>query len=132
MNPPFRDPARQNVSPDPQRRRAHVGGGELLQRWAASAAWLLKAGGVLTLIWQADGLNAVKAALAPSFGAIAVLPVHPRPDKPAIRVLVRAVKGASDAAVECPRLDLNDMQGRPSAAAELLLRGGETLSLADA
>ena len=30
MNPPFRDPARQNVSPDPRRRLAHVGARGLL------------------------------------------------------------------------------------------------------
>jgi tRNA1(Val) A37 N6-methylase TrmN6 len=131
MNPPFRDPARQTVSPDPRRRLAHVGARGLLQRWVASAAWLLKPGGVLTLIWHADSRDEAVAALAPGFGAVAVLPVHPRPDKPAIRVLLRAVKGASAAPVEQPRLDLNDMQGRPSAAAEAVLRGGKTLSLAD-
>jgi tRNA1(Val) A37 N6-methylase TrmN6 len=131
MNPPFRDPARQNMSPDPRRRLAHVGGSGLLQRWAASAAWLLKPGGVLTLIWHAAGLDEVLESLRPAFGAIAVLPVHPRPDKPAIRVLVRAAKGASAAPVNYPRLDLNDMQNKPTAAAEAVLRGGETLKLAD-
>ena len=131
MNPPFRDPARQNVSPDPRRRLAHVGAPGLLRRWVASAAWLLKPGGVLTLIWPADGLAAVREALAPEFGALVMLPVHPRPDKPAIRVLVRAVKGATAAPAERTRLDLNDLQGRPSAAAEAVLRGGGTLSLAD-
>jgi tRNA1(Val) A37 N6-methylase TrmN6 len=131
MNPPFRDATRQNVSPDPRRRLAHVGAPGLLQRWVTSAAWLLKPGGVLTLIWPADGLAAVREALAPDFGAVAVLPVHPRPDKPAIRVLVRAVKGADAASVDELRLDLNDMQGRPTAAAEAVLRGGEILGLAD-
>ena len=131
MNPPFRDAGRQNVSPDPRRRQAHVGVPGLLERWLASAAWLLKPHGVLTLIWHADRLDDVMAALAPAFGEIAVLAVHPRPDKPAIRVLVRAVKGASFGAVDQPRLDLNDMGGRPSAAAEAVLRGGETLSLAE-
>jgi tRNA1(Val) A37 N6-methylase TrmN6 len=131
MNPPFRDPERQNVSPDPRRRLAHVGARGLLRRWVATAAWLLKPGGVLTLIWHADGLDEALAALTPDFGAIAVLPVHPRPEKPAIRVLLRAVKGASGAPAEHPPLILNDARNKPSAAAEAVLRGGETLSLAD-
>jgi tRNA1(Val) A37 N6-methylase TrmN6 len=131
MNPPFRDPARQNVSPDPHRRLAHVGARGLLQHWVASAAWLLKPGGVLTLIWHADGFDEAMAAFVPGFGAIAVLPVHPRPNKPAIRVLLRAVKGASTAPVEHPPLTLNDAQNKPSAAAEAVLRHGQTLSLAD-
>lgn len=131
MNPPFRDPARQNVSPDPRRRLAHVGTPDLLQRWVASAAWLLRPGGILTLIWPADRDDELRAAMTPAFGAIAVLPVHPRPDKPAIRILVRAERAADAAPVEQARLDLNDLQGRPSVAAEAVLRGGETLSLAD-
>ena len=37
-------------------------------------------------------LAEVQSALTAEFGGIAVLPVYPRPDAPAIRVLVRAVK----------------------------------------
>ena len=92
MNPPFNDPARQNVSPDPRRRLAHVGEPGLLPRWVATAAWLLKPQGVLTLIWRADALAEVLDALSGDFGSVAVLPVLPRPQAPAIRVLVRAVK----------------------------------------
>lgn len=130
MNPPFHDAARQNVSPDPRRRLAHAGGPGLLPCWVASAAWLLRPRGVLTLIWRADGEADVLAALAGGFGAIAVLPVLPRPDKAAIRVLVRAVKGEGGAPSRHPPLLLNDAQGRPSAAAEAVLRGGGVLSLA--
>ncbi len=131
MNPPFHDASRQNVSPDPRRRLAHVGEPGLLPRWVAAAAMLLKPQGVLTLIWRADGLPEALSALKPEFGAIAVLPVLPRAGAPAIRVLVRAVKGAGGARQDYPALILNDAQGKPAAAAEAVLRGGETLSLAE-
>ena len=72
----------------------------------------------------------MEAALAADFGAVAVLPVLPRPDTPAIRVLVSAVKGGVDAAVTYAGLVLNDAQGKPSAAAEAVLRGGDALMLA--
>ena len=94
MNPPFNDAARQNVSPDPRRRLAHValrghaGAMDRPRRVAARAA------GTLTLIWRADGLADVLAALGMGFGGVAVLPVHPRRMPPAIRVLVRARKGS--------------------------------------
>ena len=93
--------------------------------------WLLKPQGVLTLIWRADELADVQSALAAEFGGIAVLPVYPRPDAPAIRVLVRAVKSGSGAAVTFPGLVLNDAHGKPSAAAEAVLRGGELLAIAE-
>jgi len=130
MNPPFHDATRQNLSPDPRRRLAHAAAPGLIERWIASAARLLKPQGVLTLIWRADELAAVQGALAAEFGAVAVLPVLPRPDAPAIRVLVRAVKAGSGTAVTLSGLVLNDAQSKPSAAAEAVLRGGETLVLA--
>ena len=43
MNPPFHDPRRQNVSPDPLRRLAHVATPELLMRWIGTAAQAFKA-----------------------------------------------------------------------------------------
>ena len=93
MNPPFHDARRHNVSPDAGRRLAYTGAPGLLQRWTAAAAFLLKPGGVLTLIWRADALDEVLAALAPAFGEVAVLPVRRVQGAAPIRVLVRAVKG---------------------------------------
>ena len=54
---------------------------------------ILKSGGVLTLIWRADGLAEVLAALDRGFGSLTILPVHAETAKPAIRVLIRAIKG---------------------------------------
>ncbi|HZP71222.1 MAG TPA: methyltransferase [Pseudolabrys sp.] len=132
MNPPFLDVRRHNVSPDPGRRLAHAGEAGLLRRWVASAAWLLKSNGVLTLIWRADGLDEVIDALQTAFGAIAVLPVQPREEGPPIRVLVRAAKGASGPQKTYPVLVLNDEAGRPTPAAEAILREGKTLQIAEA
>ena len=131
MNPPFHDVTRQNLSPDPRRRLAHAAAPGLLPRWIASAAWLLKPQGVLTLIWRADALADVQSALAGEFGGIAVLPIYPHPDAAPIRVLVRAIKSGSGAAVTFPALILNDRLGKPSAAAEAVLRGGDALTLAE-
>jgi tRNA1(Val) A37 N6-methylase TrmN6 len=131
MNPPFHDATRQNLSPDPGRRLAYAAAPGLLQRWIASAAWLLKRQGVLTLIWRADALADVQSALTTAFGGIAVLPVYPRPDAPAIRVLARAVKAGGGGPMTFPGLILNDSHGKPSAAAEAILRGGGTLGITE-
>src|SRR5215471_20498259 len=55
MNPPFRDPATTNLSPDEGRRRAHVSAAGLAP-WLRSAGRLLGARGTVTLIWRGDGL----------------------------------------------------------------------------
>lgn len=132
MNPPFHDSRRHNVSPDPGRRLAHSGEAGLLKRWVASAAWLLKTSGVLVLIWRADALDEVIETLQPVFGAIAVLPVHPRDDAAPIRVLVRAAKGGSNSRKNYPPLVLNDEEGRPTPVAEAIMRDGKTLQIAEA
>ena len=131
MNPPFNDPARQQSSPDARRRLAHVADKDLLSRWLASAALLLKPGGTVTVIWRAAALDDVIAALASAFGAIAVLPVLPRPDAEPVRVLVRAVKGGAGRLPDTPALVLNDALGKPSQAAEAVLREAQPLALAD-
>jgi tRNA1(Val) A37 N6-methylase TrmN6 len=123
MNPPFNDPARQNLSPDPQRRLAHAAPKTTLEGWMRRAASLLAPAGTLTLIWRADGMADVLAAASGDFGGIAVLPVYPRPGAAAIRVLVRAVKGSRAPLALGSGLTLNDAQGRSSAAAEAILRG---------
>ncbi len=53
-NPPFNDLS--HASPDAGRRLAHAATPDTLPRWVSAAAHLLKPGGVLTLIWRADGL----------------------------------------------------------------------------
>jgi tRNA1(Val) A37 N6-methylase TrmN6 len=92
MNPPFNSPMRQNASPDPGRRAAHVAGDGALGEWVAAAAWVLHSAGTLTLIWRADGLAEVLAALDGRFGDVAVLPIHGRAGAPAIRVVAAGEK----------------------------------------
>ena len=132
MNPPFNDPGRTNVSPDASRARAHVAQPDTLTSWTGTAARTLRPNGILTLIWRADGLGDVLNALSADFGSLVVLPVHPRPNAAAIRVLVRAQKGGQGEFALLPGLELNDADGKPSLAAEAILRQGESLPLANA
>jgi tRNA1(Val) A37 N6-methylase TrmN6 len=127
MNPPFN--VVQQPSPDYARRQAHAASETTLEHWLRTAARLLRADGVVTLIWRADGLAAVLAALDKDFGAIAALPVHAKPGAAAIRVLVRATKGSRAPLALLPGFLLADADGKPTAAAEAVLRNGEALSL---
>ncbi len=130
MNPPFNDPRHQS-SPDASRRAAHAGDAALPGRWLAGACGLLRAGGQVTLIWRADGLADILAALAHDFGDIAVTPVYPAPCRAAIRTIVRAAKAGRGPLALLPPLTLNGRDGRPSAEAERILRQGEPLPAAE-
>jgi len=131
MNPPFNNPARQNVSPDAARRAAHAAPATALAEWLGAAAWLLHSAGTLTMIWRADGLAEILAAIDQRFGGVTVLPVHGNAGQPAIRVLVRASKGSRAPLALLPGLTLNGPDGRPTAEAEHVLRGAQPLPLAD-
>jgi tRNA1(Val) A37 N6-methylase TrmN6 len=129
MNPPFHDPARQNVSPDRDKRLAHAAAEGTLAAWTDAASRVLHSAGSLTLIWRADGLADVLAALDGRFGGVAVLPVHGRAGQPAIRVLVSARKGSRAPLTLLPGLVLNYEDGKPTVEAEAILRGAAPLPM---
>ena len=130
MNPPFNDGARHRASPDVARASAHVASEDTLFKWAHAARRILKSGGGLTLIWRADGIAEVLAVLDRGFGSLAILPVHGEAGRPAIRILIRAVKGGRAPTQILPALMLNDESGLPSKQVEEILVGNGVLPLA--
>jgi len=129
MNPPFNDPDRHQPSPDPRRRGAHELAPQALVRWIGTASRLLRPGGILTVIFRADGEAHLLETLGGDFGAFAVLPVLGKPRAPAIRVIVGAVKGAGAPLTVLPELVLAADDGTPSEAAEAVLRNGAPIKL---
>ena len=130
MNPPFNDGARHRASPDPARAHAHVAGENTLAHWVHAARRILKSGGALTLIWRADGITEVLAALDRGFGSLAILPVHGETGAAAIRILIRAVKGGRAPTQVLPALMLNDESGLPNKQVLEVLAGNDALPLA--
>ncbi len=129
MNPPFNAP--HHPPPDRSRSLARVAAEDTLQQWLRTAAWLLRPVGMVTLIWRADGAADVLAALEPAFGAPVLLPIHPKPGAPAIRVIACARKGAKAPSKELSGLVLADADGKPTAEAEAILRQGVALGLTE-
>lgn len=92
-NPPFND-ARDRQTPKAGRAAAHVIDAETLAAWIRTAAAIVRPGGHFGLIARPAMLGDILAAMQGRFGGLALRPVHPRPDAPAIRVLVEGVKGS--------------------------------------
>lgn len=122
MNPPFNDPARKNISPDLARRRAHIASDTELDLWVSSAERLLASDGKLVLIHRPEAMEAILATLKGRFGATELIPVFPRPEAPAIRLIVRAIKGRRTPPSVLAGIFLNDATGQPSEAANRILR----------
>jgi tRNA1(Val) A37 N6-methylase TrmN6 len=130
MNPPFNDPARHRASPDKGRETAHVAMAAALEGWIHAARRILKSGGALALIWRADGLAEVLAALGRGFGSLAILPVHGNAAAPAIRVLVRAIKGGKAPTRIHASLMLNNESALPNKQVQDIMAGRSELPLA--
>jgi tRNA1(Val) A37 N6-methylase TrmN6 len=75
-------------------------------------------------------LPKIFAALDAGFGELTMLPVHPRPDVAAIRMLVRATKGSRAAPKLLPGIILNGRTGEVADEIQGVLRGTAVLPLA--
>jgi tRNA1(Val) A37 N6-methylase TrmN6 len=128
-NPPFNDGARHRASPDPARANAHMAEATTLDAWVHAARRILRSGGGLTMIWRADGLAEVLAALSRGFGSLVVQPIHGEPRRPAIRILVRAIKGGRAPTRILTAVLLNDATGRPDPEVAAVLAGQGALAL---
>lgn len=130
MNPPFNDPALHRSSPDPRRRRAHAATEVDLEQWIAAAERLLRGNGRIVLMHRPEKIATILAALEGRFGAIELIPVQAKASGPAIRVIVRAQKGKRTPLALLPPFVLAGDDGRPTHAAEAVLRGAAGLDAA--
>lgn len=127
MNPPFNDSTSLQASPDAARARAHVSDDSMTERWILRAARHCKSGGTLTIIHRPEATLPILKSLDGRFGAIEIIPVFPKPDANAIRLIVRAIKGRKTPTQMLPGITLNDKDGKPTEAAERILREGASL-----
>jgi tRNA1(Val) A37 N6-methylase TrmN6 len=118
-NPPFFAAARHRASPNAGRAAAHTFAAGSLDAWIRACTAILRPGGRIGLIHRADSLMTCLDALRGRYGGLEIRPVHARAEAPAIRVLIRALKGSRAAPSLLPALVLHEADGRftPEAAA---------------
>ncbi|SME89583.1 tRNA1(Val) A37 N6-methylase TrmN6 [Tistlia consotensis] len=127
-NPPFHEAA--SPAPDAQRAAAHHLAAGSLADWVGAALRCLRPRGTLSLILRADRLPEVLAALAGRAGDLRLLPLWPKPQRPARRLLLQARKGARAPLTLLPGMLLHEPDGRFTLAAEAVLRDAAALPLA--
>jgi tRNA1(Val) A37 N6-methylase TrmN6 len=128
-NPPYLAAEAARASPDPRRARAHVAGAgsAALADWVVACLALLKPGGRFVMIQRADALPALLPAFAGRLGELALRPVHPRADAPAIRLLISGTKGSKAPLRLLPGLTLHEANGAAAPLAAAIQRGEATL-----
>jgi tRNA1(Val) A37 N6-methylase TrmN6 len=88
---------------------------------------MVKAKGALVLVHRADRLGEIAALLHGKAGELAILPLWPKAGLAAKRVIVRARKGIATGSTLLPGLVLHEADGKYTAAADAVLRGGAAL-----
>jgi tRNA1(Val) A37 N6-methylase TrmN6 len=130
-NPPFHEAGRARMPGEKSAAYVMKPQGESsgLGVWIRRATSILAPKGRLALIHRADEAGAVLECLKGRFGGIRLIFVHPRPDQPAIRVLMGAIKGSRAPIAILPPLVLHESDGRFTAQAESVNRGTARLPL---
>jgi tRNA1(Val) A37 N6-methylase TrmN6 len=128
-NPPYHVEGRGTAAGDARKAAGHAMPEGDLARWVRLMAAMASPGGTATLIHRADALAEVLAAYTGRFGGTLVLPLHPRPDEPAGRVLVQGIKGSRAPLQLLAGLCLHDRANAFQPEVEAMLRHGAGLDL---
>jgi tRNA1(Val) A37 N6-methylase TrmN6 len=123
-NPPFYSEGECRPSKDAARARANAMPPGGLERWIRALSRLASSGGGLTLIHRPEGLPELLPLLHGRFGDLKLLPIHPRFDAPAIRIILQGRKGSRAPLKLLPGLVLHDEgNGFRPEIADILSRG---------
>lgn len=124
-NPPWYEPGTIRPPRADSKATGHLEGSADLDEWLKAASRYLKPKGQLWLIHRADHLGRIMAGLAGlPLGEIRVVPVWPKRNRAATRVLVTARKDSKAPMELLPGLVAHDEDGAYSQAAEAILREG--------
>ena len=128
-NPPYHAAGGGTPAPDPLKAGAHAMPDDGLERWARFMARLSVPGGIVTVIHKADALSRLLAAFDGRFGALQILPLHPRSSVPAHRIIVTGRKGSRAPLTLLPGFVLHGEDGAFTPQAQAILREGAALRL---
>ncbi len=128
FNPPYFDDPDALRAPKPGKQAAWISAAPLAD-WISTGLKRLKPGGALVFIHRADRLGEALGALQGK-ASVTILPVHPRAEAPAKRILVEArAGGRAPLALLAPLVLHEDASGAWTPRADAVLRGMARLEL---
>jgi tRNA1(Val) A37 N6-methylase TrmN6 len=127
-NPPYNDDA-YRVSPNAARAIAHGIDQMNLGDWTAAARRCLAPAGQFAMICRAHSLPDILAGLSKEFGAVRVLPIHPKAGQSASRIVVTAIKGRRTPLALLPSFVLHGADGAFTPLADAIFKGEARLPI---
>ncbi|GLQ10748.1 methyltransferase [Devosia yakushimensis] len=111
-NPPFFEAGAGTLATTTGRAAARHMDAAALDLWVRTAATSAAANGEVIFIYPVESLAPLLAAFSQRFGGLTLLPLAPRPDAPANRVLLRGLKGSRAPLRMLASRALHDAEGR--------------------
>jgi tRNA1(Val) A37 N6-methylase TrmN6 len=122
MNPPYHDAAKHGASPNESKAIANTGTMEELEMWIISAARCLKQTGHLVMIHRADRQDEILTYMKPHFGDTEIIPLLPKENEPANRILLRSRKGQGAKVIPCRPMTIHRKSGGYTDEMEAILK----------
>ncbi len=123
-NPPYYEEGKSTPSPHLLKAQAHSFGPADLEIWVKVLHAMVAPRGTVTIVYRAEMLGKLLAAMEDRFGDVRVVPFHPRQKAPANRVIVQGVKGSRAPLQLLPGIVLHDQGGQFTPEAQAVLRDG--------
>lgn len=127
-NPPYLEEGRHRLPDDKVAAAAFGMAAGSLEAWLRFMARVAASDAVMAMIHRADALGGVLAAIGARFGALRVLPIHPREGEPAHRIIVSGRKGSRAPLQILPGLMLHGQGNAFVADVQAVLRDGAMLT----
>ncbi|MBA8819798.1 methyltransferase [Ochrobactrum sp. P6BS-III] len=125
MNPPFNEAADRRT-PDPLKAEAHVMPDGMFEQWVRTAAAIVRPGGGIAIIARPGSIAPILESLARRFGGLHIVPVHPRGDAAAIRIVVTGTRGSRAGLSFMPPLILHGDSGNGFTPRADAINNGQT------
>ncbi len=133
-NPPYKEAGAHRLSPSPAKARAmgHLDDDMDLQNWITTAWLHIKGQGSLTIIHEAGKTDSILHSLyskngGQRFGGVEIIPLYPKQNVPAKRVIIRAYKHKKSPATLHHGIIMHDSEGNHTKEAENILRHAASL-----
>jgi len=129
LNPPYYDRDKASLAAEPGKSIAHLNEDAKLADWLDFALRRLKPKGTITVVHRTECLDNILVCLKGRAGGARVLPIWPRQNRPAKRVIVSATKESLSPISVLPGIVMHEDGRRYSQSAEDILRHGCALDL---
>ena len=126
-NPPYYDDAGGTPAQTALKAASNAMPGDDLDAWLRFITRMSRPGGKAIMIHTAESLPRLFAAFDRRFGALRVLPIHPRANAPAHRILLSGVKGSRAPLTLLPPFVLHAEDGTYTPAATDIARNAAVL-----